>query len=86
MNETTNCDGFHVLPITRCTPAFFRNYKKFFQERNSRFVFDKLKEAYFVHMWSGVKDTGKVKLDSRTAFSVLAKKVCPRVTEVLKEI
>lgn len=51
-----------------------------------RFVMEKIQEAYFIHLWSDAKETGKISVKSRAAFSVLANKYCPKVTKVLKEI
>jgi hypothetical protein len=85
-NQTTNCDGFHVLPVTHCTPAFQRNFRKFFQERNLRFVMDKLKEAVIVHLWSDAKESGMIEVKSRAAFGEIVRKFCPKVSSVLDKI
>lgn len=79
MIEKGDCEGFHVLPNKFCYPITGLDWEKFFGEQFSKQTLHAVKGSTVVHFWNNLSKKTPLKVDSKAAYVLLAKKFCPNV-------
>lgn len=76
---TARCRGFTVYPPSVFYPIHYKQWRKYFEIRNSNTTLKTLSKAKAIHVWNKLSKDEKVRVDSNVPYAVIARKYCPRV-------
>lgn len=79
------CQGFNVLPESKCYAIGYPSWNQFFNPQDSEYVLKMLNDCLIAHVWNKFSITRNVTVGDGCAYDVLAKNYCPKVYSVCGE-
>ncbi|XP_018313109.1 uncharacterized protein [Mycetomoellerius zeteki] len=76
---TNRCHGFVVYPPSVFYPIHYKNWKKYFEIKDSNVTLKILNKAKAIHVWNNLSKAEKVRVNSNVPYAVIARNYCPRV-------
>ncbi|XP_022909611.2 lactosylceramide 4-alpha-galactosyltransferase-like [Onthophagus taurus] len=80
------CDHLKVLPTNLFYPIFYGSWEDLFDPEYVDEVLDKAKNSYLIHFWNKLSYDLIIDSDSNAAYTVLAKKHCPKTFSKLNKL
>lgn len=85
INKLDICEGLSLLDQNICYPVGGLEWEKNFKEETSDVVFDQIRGSYMIHFWNKLSKEIKLDCNSKSAYTLLAKKYCPKSFELCKK-
>lgn len=77
--STGRCHGFKVYNPSAFYPVHYKQWKQYFEMKDSNETMKILNKAKVIHVWNKLSKDQQVKVDSNVPYALIARKFCPRV-------
>ncbi|XP_044759737.1 lactosylceramide 4-alpha-galactosyltransferase-like [Coccinella septempunctata] len=73
------CNGFKIFPPQTFYPIPWPSWEQYFREKSLSKVMNATLNSYVIHVWNKHSSSLHLPLDSKSAYTMFAKKFCPKV-------
>lgn len=78
-----HCVAVKVYPPKFCYPIPYQSWRKYFENSFANETLKLVENSTAIHVWNHMFDINKAKVEPNSAYSILAKRFCPRIFEAL---
>lgn len=78
-----HCVVLSVYPPEFCYPVSYESWFKYFQNSFANETLKLVENSTAIHVWNHMFDDNNATVESNSAYSILAKRFCPKIFEAL---